>query len=82
MIKKLAFYPDRTRNQCGKCDRVFGGITAFERHRTGTFGDPTDPRRCRTRAEMRSLRLTQAADGCWSMPAPTATRKAPEGVPA
>lgn len=28
------------------CDRHFAGDSAFERHRTGSFSDPDNPRRC------------------------------------
>jgi hypothetical protein len=31
---------------CCACSCAFSGVSAFDRHRIGTFADPADPRRC------------------------------------
>jgi hypothetical protein len=58
-MKKLG----TSRNQCGGCKEYFNSNSAFEAHRTGTFGVD---RRCRTPEEMqaRSYRLNK--DGYWA----------------
>jgi hypothetical protein len=53
-------------NQCPSCSRLFTGIDAFDRHRTGTYEDPTDPRRCMTGEEMEAKGLRQSQrTGLW-----------------
>jgi hypothetical protein len=57
------------RNQCCACGRLFGGVTAFDRHRTGDFEPGTkNPRRCRTDAEMAKVRITLQPGGYYGMP--------------
>lgn len=55
------------RNQCAACGLLFGGLTGFDKHRTGSF---SQRRRCMTPAELEKLGMTQGAAGFWRLPAP------------
>jgi len=55
------------RNQCGACGLLFGGLTGFDRHRTGAFGVN---RRCMAPQELEATGMTQGGDGFWRLPAP------------
>lgn len=57
------------RNQCCACGLLFGGLTAFERHRVGSFEDGS--RRCLTLPEMQARRMVVSPDGYVGMPAPS-----------
>lgn len=59
------------RNECPSCLVRFGGMTAFDRHRTGPFGTPSG-RRCMSPDEMQKVGLKEGPDGYWSRPAPAA----------
>jgi hypothetical protein len=48
---------------CTACHETFSGSSAGDRHRIGRHGVD---RRCRTRAEMVSLGMTQNARGVWT----------------
>ena len=37
---------------CTTCGWFFSGERSFDAHRTGPYGDPANPRRCKTGAEM------------------------------
>lgn len=66
------------RNQCPSCGLLFGGLTGFDRHRTGAFGS-AGGRRCMSPEEMEQVGLKEGPDGYWSRPAPivsTTTREA------
>lgn len=61
------------RNQCGACGLLFGGLTGFDRHRTGAFsaaGAAGVNRRCMTPQELEPAGMTQGGDGFWRLPAP------------
>jgi hypothetical protein len=58
-MKKLG----ASRNQCGGCKEYFNSNTAFEAHRTGSFGDD---RRCRTPEEMQARNYRLNKDGYWA----------------
>jgi hypothetical protein len=38
-------------HHCGSCQRHFTSLEAFDRHRVGSFRDPSDPRRCESPIE-------------------------------
>ena len=59
------------RNQCGACGRLFGGLKAFDAHRTGEFMNPANPRRCRSDAEMAEAGLTMRSNGYYGRESPT-----------
>lgn len=66
---KASFPVGSMRNQCTACGLLFGGLTAFERHRVGDFEDGT--RRCLTREELvTKKRMVVSPDGFIGMPAP------------
>lgn len=69
--------PGSMRNQCPSCGLLFGGLTGFDRHRTGTFGTPSG-RRCMTPAELEKIGLKEGPNGYWSRPVPTVT-SGPQG---
>lgn len=73
----VSLSPGSMRNQCPSCGLLFGGLTGFDRHRTGAFGTPSG-RRCMTPEEMRKLGLKEGPDGYWSRPAPKMATGAPE----
>ena len=54
---------------CIGCDKVFGSLWAFDKHRTGKFD--FDTRRCLTAEELKKLGFTKK-DGVW--------RTAPNGL--
>lgn len=56
------------RNQCTACGLLFGGLTAFERHRVGDFTDGS--RRCLTLSELQARKMVVSPDGFIGMPAP------------
>jgi len=51
-----------SRNQCGSCSQYFNSNSAFEKHRTGTYGVD---RRCMTVEEMGSKLMEKNAQGYW-----------------
>jgi hypothetical protein len=53
------------RNQCPTCNEYFNSSAAFEKHRTGEFGNPHDPRRCLKVTEMMTKGMAKNADGYW-----------------
>ena len=64
---------------CRGCDTDFSSLTAFDRHRTGTFDydyekgilmDPLreDGRRCRSYDEMEDKGMLRDSRGRWSIP--------------
>ena len=58
-------------NQCPTCRSLFTGMDTFDRHRTGAFGEPLNPRRCMTNAEMIAKGLQQPThSGLWSRGVP------------
>ena len=74
-------YPkrDRFKYLCRGCDTDFASLTAFDRHRTGTFDydyekgvlmDPPryDGRRCRSYDEMESKKMELDKNGSWCIP--------------
>jgi hypothetical protein len=52
-------------NQCPTCNEYFNSTAAFEKHRTGEFGNPHDPRRCLKVTEMMTKGMAKNADGYW-----------------
>lgn len=54
------------KSTCGACGRVFSSVSAFDRHRVGTF-EPLD-RRCLTDAEIEARGLVQTVMDIWSFP--------------
>lgn len=50
------------RNQCQGCKLYFNSSHAFERHRTGEFGND---RRCMAETEMRLRGMVLGPDGFW-----------------
>jgi hypothetical protein len=52
-----------SRNQCRGCSLYFNSNSAFEDHRTGTFGVD---RRCRTSEEMQARGYRLNKDGYWA----------------
>jgi hypothetical protein len=52
-------------NQCPTCNEYFNSTAAFEKHRTGEFGNPHDPRRCLKVTEMVAKGMAKNADGYW-----------------
>jgi len=52
----------KSRNQCRGCGLYFGSNSAFEGHRTGTFGVD---RRCRTPEEMQARGFSLNMFGYW-----------------
>lgn len=53
------------RNQCPSCGDRFKSNTGFDWHRTGTFGDRDDPRRCLTVSQMTAKGMTRDGAGFW-----------------
>lgn len=51
-------------NKCSGCSRDFTSVTAFDRHRTGSFSK--DTRRCMSEAEMSKAGLERKPNGKWS----------------
>lgn len=51
------------KNQCSGCSRNFTSMSAFDRHRAGSYSKNT--RRCMTPDEMRARGLEQKASGKW-----------------
>jgi hypothetical protein len=54
--KKLTAY---CRSHCATCGRHFYSDKAFDRHRVGSFDDPSDPRRCELPEEVGLEPLTR-----------------------
>lgn len=50
------------RNQCPGCGDYFNSVSAFDKHRTGTFGVS---RRCRTVEEMFGAGMARNMSGFW-----------------
>jgi hypothetical protein len=50
------------RNQCQGCKQYFNSNTAFEKHRTGTYGKD---RRCMTEEEMKAKGMSLNAQSFW-----------------
>lgn len=67
---RVSLSPGSMRNQCPSCGLLFGGLTGFDKHRTGAYGTPSG-RRCMTPDEMRKVGLRPGPGGYWSRPAPT-----------
>ena len=67
-FEKVRFPVGSTRNQCPSCGLRFGGVYAFDRHRTGMFGSTADPRRCRAGAELAAVGLVKLANGDYGRP--------------
>lgn len=53
------------RNQCCACGLLFGGLTAFDRHRVGDITKGT--RRCLTLSELQARGMVVSADGYLGM---------------
>jgi len=53
------------RCQCATCGLPFNSVTAFDRHRIGSFEDATNPRRCLTAPELTAKGFTRNAGGWW-----------------
>jgi hypothetical protein len=55
------------RNECPTCGELFNSTSAFDRHRTGPFGEKGQPaaRRCRSVAEMQQLGMVKNSAGFW-----------------
>lgn len=74
-------------NTCTACGLGFGGIAAFDKHRTGNFtqGFTQLERRCKTEAEMLDAGMVRKQNGLWSADAtvwagvPTLDARAIEG---
>jgi hypothetical protein len=66
---KASFPVGSMRNQCTACGLLFGGLTAFERHRVGDFEKGT--RRCLSLAELQARKMVVSPDGFIGMPAPS-----------
>ncbi len=50
-------------NKCSSCSRDFTSVSAFDKHRTGSFKDGS--RRCMTEQEMTRAGLERKARGKW-----------------
>jgi len=69
----------RPLNECGECGLDFGGVAAFDRHRTGRHDyrasrDRPDGRRCRVVEEFEQVGLVMGARGRWVLPHSTGRR--------
>lgn len=55
------------RNECPTCGELFNSSAAFDKHRTGPFGEVGKPaaRRCRDVAEMRQTGMEKNSAGFW-----------------
>jgi hypothetical protein len=53
------------RNQCCGCGEYFNSTAAFDKHRTGDFTDPTNPRRCLELTSMYAKGMSRNRDGFW-----------------
>ncbi len=51
-----------SRCECGACHQRFNSVSAFDLHRTGSFGAD---RHCREPGEMLALGMSQTALGFW-----------------
>lgn len=65
------------RCQCRSCGLTFSRLSAFDRHRTGTYQRGGDPRRCLSEDDMRARGMVERG-GVWFGRA----RQAPREVPA
>lgn len=54
-------------NKCSGCSHDFTSLSAFDKHRVGSFTRNT--RRCMTEAEMLAHGLERRASGKWGYPA-------------
>lgn len=77
--KKVPLAVGSMRNQCPSCGLLFGGLTRFDKHRTGAFGTPSG-RRCMSPAELEKLGLKEGPDGFWSRPGASDARDCPCGL--
>ena len=50
-------------NQCPSCRALFKSISAFDKHRIGSFSAGT--RRCRTATEMAAIGMSKNGNGLW-----------------
>lgn len=50
------------KNQCGNCREYFNSFGAFDKHRTGKYGET---RRCLTPEEMLQKGMLKNKDGFW-----------------
>lgn len=68
-----------TRSTCAGCGLVFSSVSAFDRHRSGSYGVPIvqngqvvgytpEMRVCIVEEALRKKGMTQNAKGIWSMP--------------
>jgi hypothetical protein len=55
---------DPVANLCRSCNRDFGSLKAFDRHRVGLHGDG---RRCLAEEELRAAGFIQNGRGRWSL---------------
>jgi len=76
------------KNICGACNQIFGGLSSFDMHRVGSFGEPIykngksrdlvgytkHSRRCLTPDEMVALSMRQNEKGWW------VSREMPVGI--
>lgn len=53
------------RCRCTACGEYFNSVSAFDRHRLGSYQNRGGQRRCRTWRELRSLGWAVSAAGFW-----------------
>lgn len=53
------------RNKCPTCGLFFNSNYAFDKHRTGKFGNEKEPRRCMSEDEMLTHGMVKGDDGFW-----------------
>jgi hypothetical protein len=67
------------KNICGGCNEIFGGLSSFDKHRVGSYGEPVyknekgrdlvryakHTRRCLTPEEMLALGMRRNEKGWW-----------------
>ena len=53
------------RAECPACLECFNSDSAFDRHRVGSYGDPSDPRRCLSVPQMIAKGFTTNLQGYW-----------------
>ncbi len=76
MPKNLPLTGNRT--ECPTCRECFNSVSAFDRHRVGTYDNPRKPRRCLRVPQMVAKGFKVNAKGFWirgKRPAGTVQRK-------
>jgi hypothetical protein len=73
-MKKIQLKAGSVRNQCAGCGELFNSVSAFDKHRTGSYGVPDESnpnsylpskRRCMNEEEMTKLDMEKNSAGFW-----------------